>query len=152
MSSRRTRAGFSTIELLAVLIVVSVLASIAAPAFTAQARRMRVHAVLDHFVADLYRARAYASRRGVRLAVSLKPATGCAVAYVIRRAEDASLVDSVPLSGLGRGVCVTSNVGRSMSINSRGMLVGSPRVVRASAGRHRDSVSISIAGRSYRSF
>jgi hypothetical protein len=48
-------------------------------------------------------------------------------------------------------VCLSSNVPRSFSIDSRGLLLGSARTVFASAGGERDSLIISMVGRVLRS-
>lgn len=150
MPSRRAVAGFTLVELITALVLVSVLAGLAAPAFTARLQRMRMRAALDHLTSDLYRARAYAVAHGVRVTIRLRPAGRCAAAYVMRRADDGSVVDSVRLAAHADGVCITSNVQRAMSINSRGMLLGSPRVIRARSGAQVDSLTVSIVGRIYR--
>jgi hypothetical protein len=62
---------------------------------------------------------------------------------------DGMVVDSVGVRGAG-GVCLSSNVARAMVIDSRGMLVGSPRMIYGRAGEQVDSVSVSMAGRMYR--
>jgi hypothetical protein len=45
---------------------------------------------------------------------------------------------------------VSDNVAQAMVIDSRGMLVGSPRMIHGRAGSQADSVSVSMAGRVYR--
>jgi len=150
MPSRSALAGFTLVELITSLVVIGVLVSLAAPELTSELRRARVRSALGEFTSDVYRARAYAAANGVRVTLALQPTAGCAAGYVLRRADTGALVRSVSLVARARGVCLSSNVARAMSINSRGMLVGSPRVVRAAAGEQRDSVSISIAGRIYR--
>ena len=143
-------AGFTLIELVSVLVIAGLLATLGAPSFSAYLRRERVRVTLDRFTADVFRARSYAATNGVRVSVALNPSVGCASALVIRRAGGGAVVDSVPLSGWARHVCLTSNAPAPMIINSRGMLIGSPRKVRAVAGDQGDSISISIVGRIYR--
>lgn len=144
----RSHGGHSLIELLAALATVAVLASLAAPALTGEVERIRVRAALDGLTADIYRARAIAALRGTRLNLALVPPRGCAAAYLIRRRRDGAVLDSVPLP---RGApCLSSNVEAAISIDSRGMLVGSPRTIRARLGSHADSITVSIAGRVYR--
>jgi type IV fimbrial biogenesis protein FimT len=143
------RAGFSLIELLSVLTVVGILASLAAPSMTAQVERTRMRSSLDLLAAHLSRARVLAVRAGVRLEVHFRPNHGCASAYVVSRAHDGMTLDSVALPDAGR-VCLSSNVRQKMVIDSRGMLVGSPRMIYARAGARADSISVSIAGRVYR--
>lgn len=141
------RAGFSLVELLIVVTLVGIVAGLAAPAMTAYVHRLRVRTTLDAFTADVYRARVVAIREADRYRVRFEPALGCAQAYLFTRAADGATLDSVAVAG---GVCMSSNVPRPMVINSRGMLVGSPRMVHARAGAQEDSVSVSIAGRIYR--
>lgn len=143
------RAGFSLIELLSVLTVVGIVASLGAPAMTAQVQRIRVRSTLDTLTGHVYRARVLAIREAARFHVRFQPARGCAEAYVVARADDGATVDSVALTHAG-GVCLSSNVPRPMVIDSRGMLVGSPRMIHARLGTQADSVSVSIAGRLYR--
>lgn len=143
------RAGFSLIELLSVLTLVSILASLAAPSVTAQVDRIRVRSSLDLFSAHLSRARVLAVRGGLRYEVRFRPGQGCAAAYVLSRADDGTTLDSVALPAR-HGVCLSSNVPQKLMIDSRGMLVGSPRMIYGRAGAQLDSVSVSMAGRVYR--
>lgn len=145
----RSAAGFSLIELLCILTIVGILASLATPAMTAQVERIRVRSSLDLLTAHLSRARMLAVRGGLRYEVRFRPDRGCAAAYVLSRAEDGVTVDSVALPARG-GVCLSSNVRQRLVIDSRGMLVGSPRMIYGRAGAQVDSVSVSIAGRVYR--
>lgn len=147
MAAHRDRAGFSLIELLSVLTIVCVMASLATPAMTAHLQRARVRAALDLLTADVYRARVLAVREAGRFRIAFLPAAGCARAYVVVRAADGATVDSVPLR---EAVCLSSNVPQAMVIDSRGMVVGSPRMIYARAGAQVDSVSVSMAGRLYR--
>ena len=149
MAAHRARAGFSLIELLCALVLVGVMASLAVPAMTTQLRRARVRATLDLLTADVYRARVLAVREAGRFQLAFRPSEGCARAYVVVRVADGEVIDSVDLRG-ARGVCLTSNAAQAMSIDSRGMLVGSPRKIYGRAGEQVDSVSVSMAGRLYR--
>jgi prepilin-type N-terminal cleavage/methylation domain-containing protein len=145
----RTSPGFTLIELITVLVVIGVMVSMAGPAIGAEVQRLRVRSTLDRLTADLYRARLLAVTHAARVSVRFQPSRGCAAAYVLARADSTTL-HSVPLPLGPREVCLTSNTPQSMSIDSRGMLIGSPRVIRAQAGAQADSVSVSIAGRVYR--
>jgi prepilin-type N-terminal cleavage/methylation domain-containing protein len=144
------RAGFTLIELLTALVIVGVLTSLAAPRFSAQLHRLRVRAALDELAAVIVRARGLAVRRGTRIVVRFRPSHGCARAYVIAEPASGEVLDSVVLPDPGRNVCVRSNNRRHLAINSRGVLIGSPRTIRARAGTQADSLTISIAGRVYR--
>ena len=145
---RHRRAGFTLPELLTALAVAGVVLSHAVPAFSAYVQRLRVRSALHQVSAEIHRARAVAARRGGRVVLRFRPPTGCAVEYELARA-DGHLLATVPLRDRTHGVCLTSNVPRALSINSRGMLVGSPRTLRAHAGTQSDSLTISIAGRVY---
>jgi hypothetical protein len=57
----------------------------------------------------------------------------------------------VSLDDIGRGVCLSSNVARAFSIDSRGMLMGSARTVHVRSGAAHDSAVVSIVGRLTRS-
>jgi prepilin-type N-terminal cleavage/methylation domain-containing protein len=123
----RSRAGHTLLELLAALALLAVVAALAAPALVGAVHRARVRSALDLRTAAL----------------------GCASAYLLVRHDSGERLDSVPLDPR-RDVCLTSNVPAPIRIDSRGMLVGSPRTVRARAGATADSLAISIAGRVYR--
>jgi prepilin-type N-terminal cleavage/methylation domain-containing protein len=149
MAAHRGHAGFSLIELLTALVLLGVLASLAAPAMSTQLRRARVRSALDLLTADVYRARVLAVREAGRFELAFRPAAGCARAYVLVRVADGMVLDSVDLQAPG-GVCLSSNAAQAMVIDSRGMLVGSPRKIYGRAGGEVDSVTVSMAGRLYR--
>lgn len=146
----RTRAGFTLIELLSVLTLVGIVAIFAAPAMTAQVERVRVRTALDLFTSRVAQARMLAVREAIRVHLRLEPADGCARAFVLSLAAGGTVLDSVPLPATYRSVCLRANVTQPLVIDSRGMLVGSPRMIYSRAGEQADSVSVSIAGRVYR--
>lgn len=135
--------------MLTAVVIIGILTSLAAPRFSTQLQRLRARAALDELSAVIVRARALAVLRGERVVVRLRPAHGCAHSYVIAAAATRQVLDSVPLAG-ARHVCVRSNHRQHLAINSRGVLIGSPRTIRARAGTQADSLTISIAGRVYR--
>lgn len=143
-------AGFTLVELLTVAVVVGIISSLAAPRFSEQLQRLRVRTALDELAAVIVRARGLAIHRGARIVVRFRPSRGCARAYVIAHSGSGEVVDSIVLPDPDRHVCVRSNSRQHLSINSRGVLIGSPRTIRASAGTQSDSLTISIAGRVYR--
>ena len=145
----RPVAGHTLVELLVALTLLAILASIAAPALGAEVRRMRVRATLDRLTADIYRARATAAARGTRVTLAFEPLDGCATGYVLARRDDGAVLARETLPARARP-CLTSNAPRAMSFDTRGMLLGSPRTIRARMGDQADSITISIAGRVYR--
>jgi len=147
---RTARAGFTAIELLCVLAVVGILASLAAPAMNSWVERLRVRTALDLLTSHVTRGRMLAAREAVRVRLRFEPATGCARAYVLSRAADGATLDSVALSPEHRSVCLHANVPQPLVFDSRGMLVGSPRMIYGRAGSQKDSISVSMAGRIYR--
>lgn len=130
--------------------LLGLLAALAAPRFTAYVQRARVRAALDQLSAELYRARAYAATRGARVRIEFLPGAPCAPGYRTIRTADRVAVREVRLEGDSSRVCLDSNVTQAMSIDSRGMLAGSPRTIHARSGTQADSITISIAGRVYR--
>lgn len=150
MRAPACRAGFTLIEMLTAVVIIGILTSLAAPRFSTQLQRLRARAALDELSAVIVRARALAVLRGERVVVRLRPAHGCAHSYVIAAAATRQVLDSVPIPAGARHVCVRSNHRQHLAINSRGVLIGSPRTIRARAGTQADSLTISIAGRVYR--
>ena len=146
----RTRAGFTLIELLSVLTLVGIVASFAAPAMTAQVDRLRVRTSLDLLTSRIAQARMLAVREAIRVHLRFEPADGCARAVVLSLAAGPATLDSVPLPDTHRSVCLRANAAQPLVIDSRGMLVGSPRKIYGQAGEQVDSISVSIAGRVYR--
>lgn len=146
----RSARGFTIIEIIMTLVILGVLAGLAAPRMIALIDTFRVRSALDQLTSDVYRTRALAARGAVRLKIRFRPTRGCADAYIIETATDGIRIDSVPLRGGTIGVCISSNVSQSMTIDSRGMLIGSPRMLHGRSGGHVDSISVSIVGRVYR--
>lgn len=145
----RAPVGSTLVELLAALTLLAILAGLAAPALGAELRRARIRTTLDRLTADIYRARAIAVVRGARLTLSFEPPQGCATAYRLARRDDGAVLAEVRIPQR-TGPCLTSNAPQAMSFDTRGMLVGSPRTIRARIGDQADSLTISIAGRVYR--
>lgn len=142
-------AGFTLIELCLVLALFAILAGAAVPSLTGMMSRVRIQGVLGGLSSDLYLARSLAARQNRPLSVRFLPSDGCADAYEIV-ADDGAVLRRVTTAASTTGVCLGSNVARAMHVNSRGMLVGSPRTIRARSGSSADSVTVSIAGRVYR--
>lgn len=138
--------GFTLIELCVLLVLFALLSSLAVPSLSATMARARTAAVLNRLSGDLFLARTLATRGGASVSLRFEPPEGCAERYELVSA-DGSVLRRVVMGGDASGVCLTSNVSRAMRVNSRGMLVGSPRTLHARSGRAVDSVTISMVGR-----
>src|SRR5690606_1902637 len=142
-------AGFTLIELCLLLALFAILSAFAVPSFSATLAQARARASLDRLTGDLYLARALAARAGRPVSLRFEPAAGCAAHYLLL-ADDERVLRRVTAAPEVTGVCLRSNVARAMRIDARGMLVGSPRRLVATAGAAADSVTVSIVGRVYR--
>lgn len=147
---RPADAGFTLIEILVVLTLVSILASSAGPAFGTYVGRLKTRNALNHIATDLAFARMAAVRSGntatvrfVRSSVYQISVTGAA----------ANPVRSVSLGKEYAGIVVEAPVA-SLTFNSRGLLtsgLGRGHIV-VRMGTLRDSLAITPAGRVYRDF
>ena len=143
-------SGFTLIEILVVLTLVSILASAAGPAFGAYVGRLKTRNALNQIATDLAYARMAAVRSGnsssvrfVRSSVYQISVTGAAV----------NPLRAVSLEKEYAGIVVEAPVA-ALTFNSRGLLTGGIGrgyiVVRM--GTLRDSLAITPAGRVYRGF
>jgi prepilin-type N-terminal cleavage/methylation domain-containing protein len=146
MSRRPPASGFTLIELSLVLVLFALLAGMAMPSLSASMSAARVDSVLARLTADIFLARSLAARDARPLLLRFAPASGCAATYEIAT-DSGEVLRRVTVGAGDAGVCLSSNVSRAMRIDARGVLTGSPRTVRAAAGRVSDSVTISIVGR-----
>ena len=143
--------GTTLIELLMVLALIGLLSAMAVPSLSAYLERARVRGVLDRLTGDLYQARVLAVREGTSVQLRFVPGKGCAARYEVVRMDRKEVLRTVLVEGEGAGVCLTSNVARGLSIDSRGLLLGSSRTIFASRGELRDSLIVSLVGRVFRS-
>jgi prepilin-type N-terminal cleavage/methylation domain-containing protein len=142
----RRPAGYSLVEILVVLGLIGVLAAAVGPSLSAPLQRHRARAALDRVASDLYYARALAVRGGWRIRIRFEPPTGCAATYSLVRSDGVTLRTVDVARELGP-VCLSSNVPAALSVDSRGVLIGSPRTLRARAGGQSDSATVSLVGR-----
>jgi prepilin-type N-terminal cleavage/methylation domain-containing protein len=141
--------GFTLIELALTLVLFALLAGIAVPSFSRTMSRARVNSALNVLAGEIFLARSLAARDSRPLSIRFDPADTCADRYLIVD-DTGGVLRRVTTSRERSGVCLTSNVERAMRVNSRGMLVGSPRRIRAESGGEADSMTVSIVGRVYR--
>jgi type II secretory pathway pseudopilin PulG len=142
-------AGFTLVELCVLLVLFALLSAMAVPSLTDTFARARGTAAMNRLAGDVFLARSLASRSGQPVLIRFEPSSGCADHYAIAR-EDGVLLRRVAMGLEDTGVCLGSNVARAMRVNSRGMLIGSPRKLYVRSGRAVDSATISIVGRVYR--
>lgn len=143
------RSGYTLIELVVLLVLTALLSSLAVPSFSRVISSFRTRGALARLASDLYLARAMALESGQTITLRFDPPSGCARRYevvdavgTVRRQVSRDLADS--------GVCLESNVERAIRVDGRGLLIGSPRTIRARRGSVADSMTISMVGRIYR--
>ncbi len=151
MSSCRSSAGYSLLELLTVLVLLGLLASLSAPSLRKVLERARVRSVLHRLSADLYRARALAARSGQDVVLRFVPSEGeCARGWSLEDPDIGRTLLEVDLGEEAPGVCLSVSGSRAIRVNSRGMPTGAARKIRVRLGSEVDSLSISLVGRVYR--
>ncbi len=152
LPSRRTNSGFTLVELLTVVILVGILASLAAPALSGQIARAQTQSTLNALRNDLFYARMSAVRgwHSVEVRFRWNADKSCADSYdILALSEPERIVKQVPVSTERPGVCLRmNNLNNPLVFNSRG--VPSKVVARsfyASHGAAADSMRLSQAGR-----
>ena len=154
---RSFAAGFSLVELLAVLTMLGILAMLAVPSLSGQISRIRSETVLDRFAGDLYYARMVAIRSGQRVEVRLNwnADRSCVDRYdLVELNTPERVLKSVPVTADTRGVCLhVNNSGNPLVYNSRGLPHGlGTRTILSSHGKASVRATQSQAGRVYRSY
>jgi type IV fimbrial biogenesis protein FimT len=150
LHSNRSRAGYSLMELLVVLVLVGILASLAGPAMGEYIGRLKTRRALDQITADLAYARMAAVRSGRRAVMRFQGPSD----YSIEVVGDPTVpVRSVRLGSDYAGVVITPP-GTTLEFNSRGLLVSAlaREYLVVSLGSMRDSLILTPAGRVYRDF
>lgn len=149
----RTRpdAGYSLVELLVVLLLVGLLATLAGPSLTGYVNRQKTRGALDRIAADLALARMSAVRTGHRSVVRFSGASGYRVEVEVAGGDES--LRRVELGKDYAGVVVLPPAS-AFEFNSRGLLATAPGsgIVVVSLGGSRDSLMITPAGRIYRDF
>lgn len=141
------RRGFTLVELMVVVVLIGIAASLAAPRLDAMLDVDRVRGATGQLAADVAQARMTAIHRSARVRLDLS-ATGYTVSADTSGAGSWTVLRSVDLTGEYRGVSV-AGVGRSrIEFDSRGILVdGSPLWIRVTGGSSQsDSIKVNILG------
>ncbi len=157
------KAGFTLVELLVVVLLVGVLASLAAPSLGGMVARAQTTGALNRLTTDLAYARMLAVRGGRQVQVLFVDEGSCGLPRAGRVLADGyrmmvggptpRLLRAVRLNGDAAGVCLESNNDRDIVFNSRGLLVPfENRTVWARRARTADSLTISVLGRVARRF
>ena len=140
------------IEMLTVLVVISVIASIAAPSMSSYVGRAKSRRALDRVANDIAFARVAAIREGRQATVNFGAAGS--TTYTVELQGRASPIRTVALGRDYPGVEVTPpTVTRTLVFDSRGLLLSTNpgAIVVRSAGQV-DSALITTAGRVYRDY
>lgn len=154
MSIARGTRGFTLLELLTVLVVLAVGASLAAPRLNAMTSRMRARAALDQVALDLYHARMLAIREGTRTVMRFSrrgDRSECHAAgytVVVRTVPERTAWTTV--LDLPPSACLRLGTVDSVTFNSRGLPDGVGRKVRLEQGEYSDSLTFSLLGRTFR--
>ncbi len=149
----RARDGFSLIEILVVLVLITLITSFAAPSMSGYVDRTKTRRALDQLVADIAYSRLMAVQQGRRTAVVIQDDG----TYSIRALDESGswvTVKTVDLRAEYPGVTVGGGL-MNLEFTSRGMLNGtssSDGFVKVSRASVRDSVFVSPAGRVYRAY
>jgi type II secretion system protein H len=144
--------GFSMPEIMIVLVLVAVMASMAVPSMSAFVERTKSRRALDRLVTDVSLARQLAVMRGAPVAIVLQ-------ANATYRVDTLSTADSwvaartVQLAEEYPGVAIVGSVNR-IEFNSRGLLTAAADTgfITIEINGARDSAFVSGAGRVYRAY
>jgi prepilin-type N-terminal cleavage/methylation domain-containing protein len=147
-------AGFTLLELLIALVLVSLLASLATPAFHEAILTARARAALNQLSSDIYRARMLAVEGGYPVHVILQPGPdGCAASIrTAREGADGSrtVLDRTALELTN--LCLIHSGDSVLVFDNRGLLRPPARSFSVTHGGITDQVLLSIAGRLRRTF
>lgn len=149
-------SGYTLAELLAVLLLIVILASLAAPRLDGITFRSRSRAALNQVAADLYYARALAAREGARTVLRFTrraDGSGChAARYVIVVRGSPERVAKTTELELGAGeACLQLGTADSIVYNSRGLPASvNNRKIVVRRGESADSMVLSSVGRVWR--
>jgi len=154
------RRGFTLMELLLVVGLMAIIATLAAPSFTRMMAWMRVRRAANQVAVDLARSRHLAVRWGQRSVLRIVRAPECPgegghVYWAVVRRGDDSVHFRTDLRPAGGRVCLRMNGSDSLVFTSRGILYGFNNrtlVVSHGSSPALDSLTLSVVGRVMRRF
>lgn len=149
----RSRAGFTLVELLVVLVLVLLTASLAAPSFRGVVARVRGRSALDRIAGDVAYARMLAVREGARATLRFaREGSGCSSqSYTLVVMTTPARTARQTVLDLGPEACLELGAVDSISFNSRGLpSTVNNRKVYVRRGGTADSLTISVLGRVFR--
>jgi prepilin-type N-terminal cleavage/methylation domain-containing protein len=146
------RGGHTLLELLTVLVLILVIASLAAPSMNSYLGHTKTRRALDRVANDIALARMAAVRGGTRSSVSFSGAT---YTVSLLQTPTPSVIRTVYLSQEYGGVTLRSpTADGKLVFDSRGLLVSTTTgpIVITAPGSVADSALITAGGRVYREF
>lgn len=146
LSMHRSRAGFTLIEILTVLVISGILASMAAPALNGYVERQREARVRNQITNDLSQARMLAIRAGDRVSVVRHSATRYSIG--LATAPDAGR-RQVRLEGDYPGISVAFPAAGQIVFNSRGIVDVGTGVINVTLNGRTHGLQVSATGRTY---
>ena len=146
---RDRRGGYTLAELMAVIVIAGVIATIAVPRLSGYIRHLSARSAGSTVVSDLMLARTQAVREGRTVSLRVINAAEYRVTVDVG-ASPVRTLKSVNVAGTQRSVTLGPN-GTTISFDPRGMLrAGSGSELRITRGTQTDTISISAVGRVYR--
>lgn len=146
---RSRRGGYTLAELMAVIVIAGVLATIAVPRLSGYIRHLSARSAASKVVSDLMLARTQAVREGQTVSLRVT-GTGAYQVTEDLGASPVRTVKTVDVAGTQRNVILAPNP-TTISFDPRGMLrPGSGAELRITRGTQTDTISISAVGRVYR--
>lgn len=143
------RGGYTLAELLIVIVIAGIVATMAAPRLSNFLRHLSARSATSTVVADLTLARTQAVREGRTVSLRVTSATAYQVT-VDNGANPIRTIKTVDVARTQKKVTLTPSP-TVISFDPRGMLrAGSASELRVARGTQTDTVSISAVGRVYR--
>lgn len=144
----RSRGGYTLAELLAVIVIAGIMATIAVPRLSGAIRHLSARSAVSRVVSDLTLARTQAVREGRTVSLRL---TGAST-YRLTLDQGVNVVrtlKTVDIAGTQKNVTIgpTNSV---VSFNPRGMVSTGGTQLLVTRGTQTDTLSISAVGRVYR--